>query len=79
MEINTAHFVFYRIQQSLSESQTYTHNFEMPTQEYNNTYFEAYLCSSGDSVREPASVVCNDEQVIYFILRAHTGTGVSHT
>ena len=31
------------------------------------------------STREPTSVVCNDEQVTYFILRAHTGTSVSHS
>ena len=31
----------------------------------------------GHSTREPASVVCDDEQSNVFILRAHTGTCIS--
>ena len=41
--------------------------------QHSNTCFAAYVLFCGHSTRQPAS-----SRVTYFILRAYTGTGVSH-
>ena len=68
----------------------------MPTRKHNNTFFGAYyFIFRGHSVREPVSIMWNEDQgtqygnlyqscgtktrVTFFILLAHTATGVSHS
>ena len=75
-ETSTTHFIFHRTHQSLSECQNYMHHFEMPTQTNNNTYFGAYLHSAGTQHGNLHLMSAATSRVTYFILPAHTGTGV---
>ena len=59
--------------------QNYIHNFGMLTQKNNNTCVEAYLQSTGTQHRNLHQLSVMMSRVTYFILRAHTGTGVSHS
>ena len=78
--ISTTHFVFYRTHQSLSDSQNdvhdYIRNFEILIQKKTRHLF----IFRGQSTMEPRPTLnLTTSRVTQFILRAHTGTGVSHS
>ena len=75
---NTAHFIFHRPQQKLSESKNCIHNFEMQNQKNNKTCFTAYLYSAGTHYQNMHRLSVTTRRVTYFILRAHMRAGVSH-
>ena len=45
----------------------------------NNTYFGAYLYAVGTQHGNMLQLSVTTSRVTYFILRVHTGTGVSHS
>ena len=51
----------------------------MPTQKHNNKCFEAYLSSAETQHWNLNQLCVTTSRVAYFILRTHTGTGVSHS
>ena len=51
----------------------------MPTQKSNNVCFAAYLYFAGTRHENLHQLSVTMSRVTYSILRAHTGTGVSHS
>ena len=51
----------------------------MQTQKNNNTCFGAYLYSAGTQHGNLQQLYVTISRLTYFILRAHTGTGVRHS
>ena len=74
---NTTHVIFQITHPVLSERQYYIHSFEPQTQGNSNMFWSLFIFR-GHSTRERTSIICDDEHGDHFILRAHTGTGVSH-
>ena len=62
-----------------NHNSNYTHNFGTQTQKNNNTCFGAHLYSAGTQHRNLHQLSVTMSMVIYFILRVHTGTSVSHS
>ena len=78
-QYDTTHIMTHKIHQSLSGRQTFACNFEIPTQKHKNKCFGARLYSAGTQHRNLRHLFVTLSRVTYFILRACTGTGVSHS
>ena len=62
-----------------NHNSNYIHNFRTQTQKNCNTCFGAYLYSTGTQHGNLQKLSVMMSRMTYFILQAHTGTGVSHS